>query len=39
MGYLAKCKSFDEGAMGAFFSAFQFKGPEHFDPSDLRPGH
>lgn len=39
MGYLAKCKSFDEKAVAAFFSAFQFKGPEHFDPSDLRPGH
>ena len=39
MGYLAKCTSFDEDAIGAFFSAFQFKGPEHFDPSDLRPGH
>lgn len=39
MGYLATCTSFDEDAVGAFFSAFQFKGPEHFDPSDLRPGH
>ncbi len=39
MGYLAKCRTFDEKAVAAFFSAFQFKGPEHFDPSDLRPGH
>lgn len=39
MGYLATCKSFDEDAVGAFFSGFQFRGPEHFDPSDLRPGH
>jgi hypothetical protein len=39
MGYLAKCKAFDENAVSSFFSAFQFKGPEHFDPSDLRPGH
>jgi len=38
MGYLAKCKSFDEGALAGFFRAFQFKGPEHFDPSQLRPG-
>lgn len=37
-GYLAKCKTFDENAMSAFFRAFQFKGPERFDPSQLRPG-
>ena len=39
MGYLAKCRTFDEQAVSEFFSAFQFNGPEHFDPSDLRPGH
>jgi hypothetical protein len=37
-GYLAKCRSFDEDAFSAFLSAFQFKGPERFDPSQLRPG-
>jgi hypothetical protein len=39
MGYLATCTRFDEDAMSAFFDAFQFKGPERFDPSQLRPGH
>jgi hypothetical protein len=38
-GYLAKCTAFDEGAVSAFFSALQFRGPERFDPADLRPGH
>jgi hypothetical protein len=38
-GYLAKCKTFDEEAASAFLSAFQFRGPERFDPADLRPGH
>jgi hypothetical protein len=38
-GYLARCTSYDEGAVGAFFRAFQFQGPERFDPSQLRPGH
>jgi hypothetical protein len=39
-GVLAKCKKFDEAAFGAFFDAFQFKGPESplFRPSDMRPG-
>jgi hypothetical protein len=37
-GYVAKCTSFDERAVSDFFRAFQFKGPEHFDPSQLRPG-
>lgn len=37
-GYLAKCTTFDEKAVAAFFRAFQFKGPERFDPRDLRPG-
>jgi hypothetical protein len=38
-GYLAKCKTFDDGAVSAFFRALQFRGPERFDPSDLQPGH
>jgi hypothetical protein len=38
-GYLAKCTTFDEGAVSSFFSALQFRGPERFDPADLRPGH
>lgn len=38
MGYLATCKSFDDGAVSAFFRAFQFQGPERFDPSQLGPG-
>jgi hypothetical protein len=38
-GYLAKCKTFDEDAVSSFFSALQFRGPERFDPADLRPGH
>jgi hypothetical protein len=36
--YLAKCKEFDEAAVSAFFRAFQFQGPERFDPSSLQPG-
>ncbi|MGH3132276.1 MAG: DUF3105 domain-containing protein [Gaiellaceae bacterium] len=39
MGYLAKCPAFDEGAFSAFFSSFQFKGPERFPGSALLPGH
>lgn len=38
-GYLAKCKTFDAGAFAAFFDAFQFRGPERFEPSDLQPGN
>jgi hypothetical protein len=38
-GYLAKCTTFDEDAVSSFFSALQFRGPERFDPADLRPGH
>ena len=38
-GFLAKCTSFDERAASSFFSALQFRGPERFDPADLRPGH
>ncbi len=37
-GYLAKCKAVDGGAFSAFFSAFQFKGPERFPASSLLPG-
>ena len=36
--YLAKCKKFDEDAYSAFFSAFQFKGPERFPANRLLPG-
>ena len=38
-GYLAKCTEFDEAAFSAFFSGFQFKGPERFPASALLPGH
>jgi hypothetical protein len=37
-GYLAKCEEFDEDAVSTFFHAFQFQGPERFDPSQLQPG-
>jgi Protein of unknown function (DUF3105) len=37
-GFLAKCKSFDEGAVSTFFRSLQFRGPERFDPSQLQPG-
>jgi Protein of unknown function (DUF3105) len=37
-GYLAKCTSFDAEAVSMFFEAFQFRGPERFDPSQLQPG-
>jgi hypothetical protein len=37
-GYLAKCGEFDQGAARAFLDAFQFRGPERFDPSQLQPG-
>ncbi len=36
--YLAKCEEFDEPAVSTFFRAFQFQGPERFDPSQLQPG-
>jgi hypothetical protein len=36
--YLAKCSKFDEDAVSTFFRAFQFQGPERFDPSSLQPG-
>jgi hypothetical protein len=37
-GYLAKCDAFDEEAFSAFFSAFQFRGPERFPADSLLPG-
>jgi hypothetical protein len=37
-GHLAKCTTFDEGAVADFFGAFQFLGPERYDPTDLQPG-
>ncbi len=37
-GYLAKCRQFDDKAVSTFFRAFQFQGPERFDPSQLQPG-
>ena len=37
-GYLAKCPAFDDEAFSAFFSAFQFKGPEAFPAGELMPG-
>jgi hypothetical protein len=36
--YLAKCEQFDENAVSTFLRAFQFRGPERFDPSQLQPG-
>jgi Protein of unknown function (DUF3105) len=35
---LATCTAFDEPAFAAFFSAYQFKGPERFPASGLLPG-
>jgi hypothetical protein len=37
-GFLAKCTTFDEGAVSSFFDSLQFRGPERFDPQDLQPG-
>lgn len=37
-GVLATCPAFDEKAFDAFFSEFQFKGPEPFPPELLLPG-
>ncbi len=37
-GFLAKCSSFDDAAVSTFFRSLQFRGPEHFDPSQLQPG-
>jgi Protein of unknown function (DUF3105) len=38
-GFVAKCTQLDESAMSTFFRSLQFRGPERFDPSQLRPGH
>jgi Protein of unknown function (DUF3105) len=38
-GFLAKCTTFDEDAASSFLRSLQFRGPERFDPADLRPGH
>jgi uncharacterized protein DUF3105 len=37
-GYLAKCERLDEDAVTKFFRAFQFLGPERFEPGQLQPG-
>jgi hypothetical protein len=36
--HLATCTTFDEGAFAAFFTAYQFKGPERFPMDSLLPG-
>jgi hypothetical protein len=38
-GFLARCTTFNEDAASSFLRALQFRGPERFDPADLRPGH
>jgi Protein of unknown function (DUF3105) len=38
VAHLVKCTAFDQKAYAAFFSAFQFKGPERFPQSSLLPG-
>ena len=37
-GILAECTRFDEGAFESFRDAYQFLGPERFQPADLVPG-
>lgn len=37
-GAFMTCTGFDEDAFTAFFSAFQFKGPERFEPDAMAPG-
>jgi hypothetical protein len=37
-GILAECTRFDEGAFESFRDAYQFMGPERFQPEDLVPG-
>ncbi len=37
-GYLSKCAKFDEAAVSKFFSAFQFQGPERFEPGQIEAG-
>ena len=36
--HLAKCTTFDQKAYAAFFSTYQFQGPERFPASSLLPG-
>ena len=36
--YLAKCEEFDEDAVSTFFRAFQFQGPERFEPEPAAAG-
>jgi hypothetical protein len=36
--HLATCTSFDQDAFAAFFSAYQFQGPERFPQDSLLPG-
>lgn len=38
VAHVAKCTRFDDGAFGAFFDNYQFKGPERFPASSLTPG-
>ncbi|MSO58541.1 MAG: DUF3105 domain-containing protein [Thermoleophilia bacterium] len=37
-GVLATCTAFDDSAFQAFLSAYQFRGPERFSPSQMAPG-
>jgi hypothetical protein len=37
-GIVAKCPTFDEGAVEAFLDAYGFQGPEPFPRDSLRPG-
>jgi hypothetical protein len=37
-GYLTRCTKIDEDALSTFFRAFQFQGPERFQPEQLQPG-
>lgn len=37
-GVVATCTTFDQAAYEAFFDAFQFKGPERFEPNAMLPG-
>jgi hypothetical protein len=37
-GFVAKCPTFDEGAVNAFLDAYGFQGPEAFPRDSLQPG-
>jgi hypothetical protein len=37
-GVLATCTGFDDDALQAFLTAYQFKGPERFSPAAMSPG-